>query len=78
MCKRDYKCYRNLGDHRRHYHKLPFRQERLGNNGELSSHDLHPEIKNIMAPTEDSVIRNTVLGLVKIIVFLAFPWFFMA
>ena len=55
VCKRDYKCYRSLGDHRRHYHKLPFRQERLGNKGELSSHDLHPELKNIKAPTEDSV-----------------------
>ena len=55
MCKRDYTCYRKLGDHRRHYHKLPFRQERLGNNGELSSHDLHPDKKNHMAPTEDSV-----------------------
>ena len=59
VCKRDYECYRKLGDHWRHYHKLPFRQERLGLNGELSSHDLHPDKKNHMAATEDSVNKPT-------------------
>ena len=55
VCKRDYQSYRKLGDHRRHYHKLPFRQERLGHEGQLSSHDLHPDTKNPLTPTEDSV-----------------------
>ena len=59
MCKRDCKFYRKLGYHRRGYHKLPYRQERLGINGELSSHDLHPDTKSNMAATEDSVNKTT-------------------
>ena len=55
VCEIDYKCYRNLGDHRRHYHKLPFRQERLGINGKIPTQDLHPEIKNLLVATEESV-----------------------
>ena len=52
VCHRDYKSYRNLGDHRRHQHKLPFRQEKLGFNLNIDSYELHPENKNrTVAPT---------------------------
>ena len=57
VCNRDYKSYRNLGDHRRHFHKLPFRQERLGASFQIDSFELHPENKNrtVSTATSDSV-----------------------
>ena len=45
-CKKVYQTYRQLGDHRRCAHKLPFRQATLGRNGELSSFEIHPENKS--------------------------------
>ena len=46
VCKKVYQTYRQLGDHRRCAHKLPFRQATLGRNGELSSFEIHPENKS--------------------------------
>ena len=45
-CSKVYRNYQSLGEHRRRTHKLPFRQNTLGRNGEISSFDLHPENKN--------------------------------
>ena len=30
VCQKDKRDYNTLGDHRKHVHKLPWRQERLG------------------------------------------------
>ena len=42
VCRKTYRSYRHLGDHRRCAHKLPFRQLMLGVNFDISSFDLHP------------------------------------
>ena len=42
MCRKAYKSYRHLGDHRRSTHRLPFRQAMLGSNFDISSFQLHP------------------------------------
>ena len=45
VCKKDKATYHLLAVHRTKVHKLPYRQDRLGPNGEISSYVLHPERK---------------------------------
>ena len=42
FCRTKCKTYSILGTHRSKSHKVPYRQERLGPNGEFSSFELHP------------------------------------
>ena len=43
VCQKDKRDYNTLGDHRKHVHKLPWRQERLGPYVSLPSsiHNIH-------------------------------------
>ena len=63
VCSKTLCSYRQLGNHRKHTHKLPFRQNTLGKNGEISSYDVHPENKSTtQSAMMDSVYVCEVCG----------------
>ena len=54
VCRKDCHNYPNLGSHRKQIHRLPYRQQRLGENGEFLSSELHQK-KSQTKPKPDSI-----------------------